>query len=222
MNVASPSGAPLGELFKQLALVGDIWVIWILIATSVGSLGIVLERWWVFKKDALDFPALLGELSRQLEAGDLAGVRRSAQTSGLEARVMMAGIENIPRGPASVQEAMTSRLILERARLEKNLSVLATVGNNAPFIGLFGTVLGIIKAFNDLAVTGGSGATIVMAGISSALVATAFGILVAIPAVVANNAFQTRLKRKCANAQSLIHMLLVHLKAENSREVVSA
>lgn len=210
------------ELFKKMALAGDVWVLWLLVAASIGSLGVIIERWRVFRRDEIDFPALLDTLSRHLETGDWAAARVSVLDTSLEARVAAAGIMNIPKGPASVSEAMTSRLILERARLDKNLVVLGTLGNNAPFIGLFGTVLGVIKAFNDLAVTGGSGAAIVMAGISSALVATAFGILVAIPAVIANNAFQTRLKRKCANAQSLIHMLLVHLKAENFREVVSA
>ena len=80
---------------------------------------------------------------------------------------------------------MSSRWLRERLKLDKRLIVLSTLGNNAPFIGLFGTVLGIIKAFNDLAASGQSGVSVVMAGISSALVATAFGILVAIPAVVA-------------------------------------
>jgi biopolymer transport protein ExbB len=118
------------------------------------------------------------------------------------------------KGSASVEEAMTSRLVLERSKLEKNLAILGTLGNNAPFIGLFGTVLGIIKAFNDLAISGSSGASVVMSGISSALIATAFGILVAIPAVVANNGFLTSLRKKLANTQSLIHLLQVYLKDE--------
>jgi biopolymer transport protein ExbB len=207
------------ELFKKLALAGDVWVLWLLVAASIGSLGVIIERWRVFRRDEVDFPILLNTLLRHLEAGDWAAARVSVLDTSLEARVAAAGILNIPKGPASVSEAMTLRLILERARLEKNLIILGTLGNNAPFIGLFGTVLGVIKAFNDLAIAGSSAAAIVMAGISSALVATAFGILVAIPAVVANNAFQTRLKRKCVNAQSLIHLLLVYLKAE--RETVA-
>lgn len=209
------------ELFKKLALAGDVWVLWLLVAASVGSVGVIIERWRVFRRDEVDFPALQDALSRQMEAGDWAAARVSALNTSLEARVAAAGILNVSKGPASVAEAMTSRLILERARLERNLVVLGTLGNNAPFIGLFGTVLGVIKAFNDLAVTGGSGAAAAMAGISSALVATAFGILVAIPAVAANNAFQTRLKRKCANAQSLIHALLVHLRAEKGEAVAA-
>src|SRR5581483_10425719 len=81
-----------------------------------------------------------------------------------------------------------------RARLawERNLSILATIGSNAPFVGLFGTVLGIIKAFHDLSQQGNTGASMVTAGISEALVATAVGLLVAIPAVVAFNIFQRK------------------------------
>ncbi|MBI3549074.1 MAG: MotA/TolQ/ExbB proton channel family protein [Elusimicrobia bacterium] len=205
------------EIFKRIALVGDVWVLWGLVAASIASLGVIVERWRVFQSEASDFPALFDALSRRLDGGDLAGARQAAHAStGLEARVAIAGLEAIGKGPASVQEAMTSALILERGRLEKNLIALGTLGNNAPFVGLFGTVLGVIKAFNDLATTGGTGAAAVMAGISSALVATAFGILVAIPAVAANNAFQSRLKRKCANAQSLIHFLLAFLRDESS------
>ena len=88
------------------------------------------------------------------------------------------------------------------------------MGNNAPFIGLFGTVLGIIKAFNDLAITGQGGVSVVMAGISAALIATALGILTAIPAVMANNFFVARLKRLQANTDSLSRLLLAFLKEE--------
>lgn len=206
------------ELFRKAAMIGDVWVIWLLVAASVASVGVMIERWRAYKKEAVDFETLLLAIGSRLEAGDLAGARAAAVAApGLEGRVALAGLECVGKGAASVSEAMQARLILERSRLEKNLIFLGTLGNNAPFVGLFGTVLGVIKAFNDLAVSGGSGAAVVMAGISSALVATAFGILVAIPAVAANNAFQTTLKRKCANAQSLIHALLSHIKDERRR-----
>lgn len=203
------------EIFKKLALVGDVWVLWLLLAASVISLGVIFERCWIFRKDKLNFAEFMDRLAGFLEGCNLAGAREVVQTSqGLEARVALAGLEHLFKGYASVEEAMTSRLVLERTRLERNLIVMGTLGNNAPFIGLFGTVLGIIKAFNDLAVSGSSGVSVVMAGISSALIATTFGILVAIPAVAANNAFQTILKKKLANAQSLIHLLQVYLRDE--------
>jgi biopolymer transport protein ExbB len=203
------------EIFKQLALAGDVWVLWTLVAASVLSLGVILERWWVFRKSRLDFPRFMDDWARRVEKKDMAGARQVASEAvGLEARVAEAGLENFSKGPASVEEAMTSRLVLERAALEKHLIILGSLGNNAPFIGLFGTVLGIIKAFNDLAISGQAGVSAVMAGISSALVATALGIFVAVPAVIANNAFHARLKRLTTNAQSLIHMAQVYLRDE--------
>jgi biopolymer transport protein ExbB len=94
--------------------------------------------------------------------------------------------------------------------MEKNLLVLGTLGNNAPFIGLFGTVLGIIKAFNDLAIAGTSGPTVVMRGVSEALVATAAGLFIAIPAVAAYNYFQSRIKKSLASADRFSRLLLAY------------
>jgi biopolymer transport protein ExbB len=203
------------EIFRKLALSGDVWVLWLLIAASVLSFGVILERWWCFRKNAFDFECFLEVLSRHLEERNLAAARQAAESlRGVEARVAVAGLEHFRKGPASVEQAMTGRLLQERASLERNLIILGSLGNNAPFIGLFGTVLGIIKAFNDLAAGGQSGVGVVMVGISSALIATAFGILVAIPAVMANNVFQTRVKRVSANAQSLIHRVQVYLRDE--------
>jgi biopolymer transport protein ExbB len=208
-----PEGDEMETVFKRLALVGDVWVLWILIAASILSVGIIIERWWVYRKHKINFPRFMDDVARRLESRDLAGARHLARASNaVEARVAMAGLLHVQKGAASVEESMTSRLVLERSRLEKNLIVLGTLGNNAPFIGLFGTVLGIIKAFNDLATSGSSGVSVVMAGISAALIATAFGIFVAIPAVVANNAFHTRLRRTASNAQSLIHMFQTYMK----------
>lgn len=208
------------EIFHKLALSGDVWVFRLLIAASVLSLGVSLERWSVFRKNRLDFARFLDELAGRLEDGDMVGALQTAKnTRGVEARVAAAGLENFAKGPASVEQAMTSRLLMERTALERRLIILGSLGNNAPFIGLFGTVLGIIKAFNDLAAGGQVGVGVVMVGISSALIATALGILVAIPAVMANNAFHTALKRMSANAQSLIHMTQIYLRDETKRSL---
>ena len=92
--------------------------------------------------------------------------------------------------------------------LERNLGILGTLGNNAPFIGLFGTVLGIIKAFADLSKNSGGGAGAVMAGISEALVATAVGLMVAIPAVIAFNYFQAKVRKTVARVDAIAHLVL--------------
>ena len=103
-----------------------------------------------------------------------------------------------------------------------DLSFLGTLGSNAPFVGLFGTVLGIIKAFHDLGAVNVKGAAVqqtVMAGISEALVATAVGLAVAIPAVVAYNGFQRWLKNMTARTNALGHALVGHLRTESRHTV---
>lgn len=95
-------------------------------------------------------------------------------------------------------------------KLDRGLVVLGTLGNNAPFIGLFGTVIGIIKAFHDLSAHPEGGPAVVMAGISEALVATAVGLMVAIPAVIAFNTFTRLVKTKMARAQALAQTVLTY------------
>ncbi len=147
--------------------------------------------------------AFLDGISACMEKRDLnAAIALAEASARVEAKVALAGLRNASKGAAAAEEVMTSRWLREKLELEKYLIILGTLGNNAPFIGLFGTVLGIIKAFNDLALTGQSGVSVVMAGISGALVATALGILVAIPAVVANNYFVTRLRQIQSNTDS--------------------
>ncbi|MEI7973576.1 MAG: MotA/TolQ/ExbB proton channel family protein, partial [Bdellovibrio sp.] len=99
--------------------------------------------------------------------------------------------------------------------LEKSLGFLATIGSNAPYIGLLGTVLGIMKAFHDLATAPEAGQQTVMAGISLALVATAAGLFVAIPAVVAYNAYQKQVKGILQSLDALKEMCLAYAKKKN-------
>jgi biopolymer transport protein ExbB len=111
----------------------------------------------------------------------------------------------------SLREVFDSARIQVKLGLEKNLLVLGTLGSNAPFVGLFGTVLGIIRAFNDLALQGTAGPSVVMRGISEALVATALGLLIAIPAVVSYNHFQGRIKRCLLNSERLCRLALARV-----------
>src|SRR4051794_24881259 len=160
---------------------GAAWVLWLLIGLSVISLAITLERWWYFRTRRLA-PTVL--------AADMRSLLKQAGGS--------AGIDYAPPA-AELEAAIAGAKAREKLRLERNLAFLATLGSNAPFIGLFGTVLGIIKAFHDLAGGElGAGATVVMSGISEALVATAVGLMVAIPAVVAFNNFSRRIKVRMA------------------------
>ncbi|MEK7767758.1 MAG: MotA/TolQ/ExbB proton channel family protein, partial [bacterium] len=191
-----------------------VWVLWLLLAASIASVAVMADRWRAFRRNRSRTDELARTLAPHLDRGDAAGALAAAQEfDSLEGRVAAAGLERFGMGAAAVADVMEARLIAERQVLERRLIVLGTLGNNAPFVGLFGTVLGVIKAFNDLAVSGSSGVSVVMAGISSALVATAFGILVAIPAVIANNYFETRLNEFVAASERISLLLLAHLKS---------
>jgi len=118
---------------------------------------------------------------------------------------------------------MASATALQRMRLERRLAFLGTLGNNAPFIGLLGTVIGIVQAFEKLQNAGAGGgasgpATDVMGAIAEALVATAIGLVVAIPAVAAFNYFQRRIRATLANSEALTHILLAYAKGEAAPE----
>lgn len=110
----------------------------------------------------------------------------------------------------SIDRAISSFIKDQRISLEKGLPVLATLGANAPFIGLFGTVLGIIRSFAYLGTQ--SGSTAVMTGVSQALYATAVGLLVAIPAVVAYNNFSNQIKRAIGRTESLRDLLIAQIE----------
>lgn len=203
------------DYFKEFALLGAEWVLWLLVVLSVISVGIMFERWRFFRKCDYDPAALSERMVPFVRAGDHEGARKAlAETPGMEAAVLGEGLKVFDRGAAAVEEAMAAAMARERPLLERHLAFLGTLGNNAPFIGLFGTVLGIIVAFQSLAEAERESAKLVMAGISEALVATAVGILVALPAVVAFNAFQRRVRRVVSHTDSLSHVLLAEAKAE--------
>ncbi len=188
-------------------------VLWLLIALSMVQVAIMIERAVVFARSRSHRGDLEALIERSASAGDLGWLATAlAPMRSPVARILRAGAARVADGPEAAAEIMQSRILAERQELEKRLSFLGTLGNNAPFIGLFGTVLGIIRAFGDLATAGAGGSKVVMAGISEALVATAVGLLVALPAVAAFNVFQRLIRTRLADAESLRSALLSHLK----------
>ncbi len=199
---------------KLLAVtqLGADWVLWLLVLLSVVSVGVMLERATFFL--ARRIPDL-DALSRLLLAGDLAGARQAVEgRRGMEAEVVRAAVEHAAKGPDAVAEVVTAQMERSRLQYEERLAFLGTLGNNAPFIGLFGTVLGVIRAFAELAShPGAAGAGSVMAGISDALIATAVGLFVALPAVVMFNLYQRWLRRSSQRASALGHAAVASLRA---------
>ena len=213
MNIVAKSKAVM------LAM-GAAPVMYLMIVLSVLSLAIILERAYFFYSIRDDLETLARDLSRALRNNDYDEARKRMEASpSAEAAVVVAGLVEADRGADAAEEAMAGATALQRMKLERRLAYLGTLGNNAPFIGLFGTVIGIIQAFEHLsdknaAVNASSAAApaAVMGSIAEALVATAIGLAVAIPAVAAYNYFQRLIKSRVSNTEALSRVLLAHLK----------
>jgi biopolymer transport protein ExbB/TolQ len=211
----------LGWLSRKLlgvTLTSAEWVLWLLVVLSVLSIALMLERAVYFATHRLaDSEALAVRLAR----GEFDAVRAAINgKKGMEAAVIREGLASTAQGADTVEQVIASTVARERPQYERYLSFLGTLGNNAPFIGLFGTVLGIIKAFHDLGAANVRGAAIqqtVMAGISEALVATAVGLAVAIPAVVAFNIFNRQLKTLTSRTNALGYALVGSLRSEGRK-----
>jgi biopolymer transport protein ExbB/TolQ len=182
----------LVEKLMKVALLGSSWVMYLLFALSVFSIGAMIERALYFRKRSDDVDELGEKLVAALEQGDTdAAVALLKKSPSIEASVLAPAMRYLSAGPEAVADAIESGMIRARMDLERGSTLLGTLGNNAPFIGLFGTVIGVIMAFHQL----GSSQTsqsmnAVMGGIAEALVATGVGLFVAIPAVVAYNIIQ--------------------------------
>jgi biopolymer transport protein ExbB len=213
------------ELFVQA---GASWVLWLLFALSAGSLAIVLERFLFFRSKDDDVRALAAELDAHLSNGSVTQAFEALRPlRSVGAAVARAGLRLAPRGPAAAEKGMQSATSAERKSLEARLVYLGTLGNNAPFVGLFGTVIGVILAFEQLGQatgTAGTGAAsqvasaAVMSAIAEALVATAVGIGVALPAVAAYNYFQRRIATILDDAETLSTLVLAYLVSNPDAE----
>jgi biopolymer transport protein ExbB len=208
--------------FVDLAGAAATGILFLLIGLSVIQVAILVERGLVFfrsrarRRQLVRLTQALAS-NRLQEAADMLGAARSLPES-----VLGAGLRRVGDGSASVEEVVRARTAEGKLALERRLSFLATLGNNAPFIGLLGTVLGIMHAFANLSAQAGQVSAEVMAGISEALVATGVGLMVAIPAVIAFNWFQRILKGRVIAAEALISGLLATLKARATRDAALA
>jgi biopolymer transport protein ExbB len=205
------------ETVKRILLIsGAGWVLWFLGALSMASLALAVERWLYLRRRGGNLETLARKLDEHLSSGDFPSARRMLEASpAVAARVA---------DTEAAEKAMQSASALERGRLERWLAFLATVGNNAPFVGLFGTVVGVIHAFEELghsasghaAAAGQVASQAVMASIAEALVATAVGLLVALPAVAAYNYLQRRVTSLLSGTEVLTNLVLAYI-ADDAR-----
>ncbi len=204
------------EKLLKVALLGSSWVMYLLLVLSVLSFGAMLERGWFFFRRRGDIDDLSEKLLGALERGEDNEAHEMLKKSRLvEASVIEPAIRMLPGGPEALQDAIDSEMVKVRQDMERGCTLLGTLGNNAPFIGLFGTVIGVIISFQQLSVNQASNAMgSVMAGIAEALVATGVGLFVAIPAVVAYNLIQKTIGDIEGNVTALTKQMTALLKAE--------
>lgn len=208
------------EILKDLLVqTGTAWVLWALFALSIVSLAIAVERFLVFRAKNDDLRGLAATVDAHLRAGsreEAIAALTTMRSAG--ASVAIAGLRLADRGPVAAEKSMASAMAIERKQLETRLAFLGTLGNNAPFIGLFGTVIGVILAFEELGKVQAAGAGAsqeVMGAIAEALVATAAGIAVALPAVALYNWFQRRITTILLDAEALSNLVLAYLSDES-------
>lgn len=173
----------------------EIAIYALLAALGVAGLVIFVWRWRVIGAAQGDAAKWAKILSVDLRKGSLDHLTVSVEDERtIPGRYVKLGVDNAGLAPEALEKLYEVQESAERRHLEPGVSFLGTVGANAPFLGLTGTVLGILIAFNKFAQAGGKGSTEVMVAIARALIATALGLLVAIPAVVAFNILKNRIK----------------------------
>jgi len=196
-------------------------ILGLLLALGAACLAVFAWRW-----RALGLARKGADRWRTALEGDLTGEKvvepaksnGSAAESGCADRLARMGLRNSGLCPEALEKLMETQVIRERKILERGARFLGTVGANAPFLGLTGTVLGILAAFRRMAEQGGSGGVEVMAAISGALIATAAGLIVAIPAVVLYNVLKARVRDTVDGLAEIRGLLLARSLQAASRE----
>jgi biopolymer transport protein ExbB len=191
---------------------GTQWILWLLAVLSMAAVAVILERSIILLLSRDNQLELQRQLRSLLDLGRLDDARRRLEQSrSFEARIVAAGL--LAKGPGSAEERMLGESQLAKLEMEGSITYLGTLGNNAPFIGLLGTVIGIVGAFHQLGNGIGQVSAGLMAQIGEALVATAIGLLVALPAVAFHNLFLRIIHARLGRADALGRDVLAYFKA---------
>ncbi len=214
----------LSELWGHMGLFARL-VVYVLILMSFSSILVMAERLISFLRSNRDSRTFAAKLAGAIQKAGIDGASKTevgtAKKVGHLGRVLSAGLGafSMTRTAGttadltieSVARALERQAQREQQNLKRGLNLLATVGSTAPFVGLLGTVVGIINAFQQMAATGSGGLATVSAGISEALVTTALGLLVAIPAVMAYNYMQGWVDARMVDMTESSNELLDHV-----------
>ena len=171
------------------------WDMWLLLLLSIVGLAVVIERLVFFASQHGDTKGLLRSIGQKIAQDDVEGAIKVCRSQrGMLPRILEFGLLRGEKNRADITDALSIALMEHLNSLERNLGIIGTIAVIAPFVGLFGTVLGIIRAFQDIAIKGNSTPAVVAAGVSEALITTASGLIIAVVAVVFFNYFKTRIK----------------------------
>lgn len=199
----------LSKAFVEFAQLGADWVLLLLIGLSVISVGVMIDRFLWFRGRDIETERVNRELRGAFERDELERLEAKYKDDpAIAVQVALRGLAERDRGPEAVAEAMHGERARWRRSADKHLIILGTLGNNVPFIGLFGTVLGVMSAFVELKSNTAEAQAHTLDLIAEALAATAVGLMVAIPAVIAYNYFSRRLKLVLGGADECAHQVL--------------
>jgi biopolymer transport protein ExbB len=181
-----------GKTLWQIINMGG-FTMYILLACSVVSLAILIERIYQYWKNTVNRHDFMDQIRAEIVKSSFDVAIKMCELQGTPvANVVCAGLKKNGRDKTEIASAMDREILVETAKLERFTSVVGIIGNVAVYIGLFGTVLGIVNAFHNISITGSGGLPVVIAGVAEALICTATGLFVAVPSVVAYNYFVRR------------------------------
>lgn len=199
----------LASQFVAFAQLGAGWVLWLLVALSVVSVGVMIDRALWFRRRDSNVDHFASELRTAFSRDEIDRIEaKYSDNASIPVQVALAGLAQRSRGAEAVAEAMHGERARWRTAADRHLIVLGTLGNNVPFVGLFGTVLGVINAFEQLRQKTPAAEDRTLDLIAEALAATAFGLMVAIPAVIAFNYFTRKIRVLLGGADQAAHVVL--------------
>lgn len=202
------------ELFKLFTWMGSEWVLWTLFGLSVLTIWVILQRWTEIRRLTRTSDRFWNEQGEKwLRSNDASALssdieKLQASYPCLETETLEVIQRSVKARASDPSQIVAAFLDQRRLKLERFVSILGTIGSNAPFVGLLGTVLGIIRAFHEMSTSGIAGMENMSGGIAEALVATAIGLLVAIPAVVFFNILNKRIGILIRRSQNLSMLAL--------------
>lgn len=162
---------------------------------SVATLAVIVERYLYYQQNRRDVTAFIHQLQRELESNNLQKAQAScSRLGGVVGEVAEEGVRLLAEQKEDFSKAFDITVSLVSRKLEKHLAILGTIGATCPFLGLFGTVVGVVFTLDELGHAGGGTQTVVI-GVAKALIATGYGLIVAILAVIFNNWYTNTVKR---------------------------